>query len=233
MAARAEAVARDDGSSSLRAALADGFAGVLGEPHARSALALWDQRYAAGKPYALIEYVNEIATALTLPTRQRHELRMALYRALLARGIDPTLNTPTHASASPAPAQAAKTPTATPGGNAAFRVFRCVAQALFQGVRADGLGGARLFEDALRRQADSHGLTPAGRHALLRWAAEEDDDGYFQRMSSSEYPAIAHLLYVAACEALGPVAADRLLSRAVKQAEALPEAASFPPQRLL
>lgn len=230
-------MARDDRGSTLRAALADGFAGVLGEPHVQSALALWDRRYAAGKPYALIEYVNELAAALTLPTRQRHELRMALYRALLARGIDPTLNAPARAPAGPVPAQGAKTATATatatPGGNAAFRVFRCVAQALFHGVRADGLGGARMFENALRRQTDAHGLTPAGRQALLRWAAEEDDDGYFQRMSSSEYPAVAHLLYVAACEALGPVAADRLLSRAVKQAEALPEAASFAPQRLL
>lgn len=222
---------RDDGGTSLRAALADGFAGVLGEPHARSALALWEQRYAAGKPYALIEYVNEVATALTLPTRQRHELRMALYRALLARGIDPTLGASSRTP--PAAAPPPKSTTATPGGNAAFRVFRCVAQVLLHGVRADGLGGARLFEEALRRSTDAHGLTPAGRHALLRWAAGEDDEGYFQRMASSEYPAVAHLLYVATCEALGPVAADRLLSRAVRQAEALPEAASFPPQRLL
>ncbi len=44
---------------------------------------------------------------------------------------------------------------------------------------------------------------------------------------------IMHQYYVGACEAVGPVTADRLLTRAVESANKLPESDLFPPDRLL
>lgn len=228
-------MAREDVAiAGLRSALAGSFAGLLGEQHVEPALSLWDRRYANGKPYALIEYVNELSAALQLPNRQRHELRMALYRALLARGIDPTRQT------SPSATRAETDTTPTPrieinGGDAqpAFRIFRHVALVILQGVRADHLGAADIFEAALRQYAKSHGVDDSGRDALIRWAGGDDAGGYFQRVAGERLPSLAHLLYVASCEALGPVAADRLMSRAIHGAEALPEAVVYPPQRLL
>ncbi len=42
-----------------------------------------------------------------------------------------------------------------------------------------------------------------------------------------------HLLYVALCEALGPVEADQVLTRAVRIAEQGPAARQFSPRRLI
>jgi hypothetical protein len=42
-----------------------------------------------------------------------------------------------------------------------------------------------------------------------------------------------NLLYVALCEALGPVAADQVLTRAVKRAEQGPAARLFSPRKLM
>jgi hypothetical protein len=215
---------------SIREALADGFRGLLGDADTQSALSLWDRSYAAGKPHALIEYVNEVAATLMLPTRQRHEIRMALYRALLTRGIDPTRNAGT------APRGAAPSSAPAGGGanaSAAFRVFRSVVLDVFRGVGSAGATAERDFSQAIRRHASAHKITDSGRMALEAWAAQLDDDGYFLRLSSGEYPGFAHLMYVAACEALGPVLADRVFSAAIGQAETLPEAAQFPPRRLL
>ncbi|MFK7954658.1 MAG: hypothetical protein AB8B96_01055 [Lysobacterales bacterium] len=44
---------------------------------------------------------------------------------------------------------------------------------------------------------------------------------------------IVHQFYVGACEAVGPMAVDRLLTRAVENASKLAEADLFPPDRLL
>lgn len=218
-------MARDNGGAALRAALSTGLAAVLGEARVGAALQLWERRNAGGKPYTMIEYVNELTSTLALPARQRHELRIALYRALMERGIDPTLNT--------ALPQAAQRPAAQQAANAPFRVFRCVVHDVLGSVRADAMGGAQLFESTLRLRAAEHGLSAGLQQALLQWIDGADDNGYFLRAAPADYAAVTHLLYVAACEALGPVATDRLFSRAIARAEALPEAAAFPPQRLL
>lgn len=44
---------------------------------------------------------------------------------------------------------------------------------------------------------------------------------------------VVHLLYMALCEALGPVEADQVLTRAVRAAEQGPQARQFSPRRLL
>jgi hypothetical protein len=44
---------------------------------------------------------------------------------------------------------------------------------------------------------------------------------------------LVHVLYVALCETLGPVDADQVLTRAVKQAELVPAARSFSPKQFL
>lgn len=228
-------MARDDQGGALREALAAGFAAVLGSQHVDTALQLWDRHFAAGKPHALIEYVNQLAAALMLPTRQRHELRMALYRSLLAQGIDPTRASPGGAPVRPAGDGAPIPRIAIAGreGNPAFRVFRQVALGVLQGVRADALGAAQIFASAIDRHASAHGLDAAARNALSRWVAGEAADDFLHSLSVEAYSSLAHLLYVGACEALGPVAADRLLSQSVRRAELMPEAVTFPPQRLL
>lgn len=215
----------DDKGRAVREALHAGLEHILDAAQAHSALVLWDREYAATRPNALIEYVNDVAAALALPTRQRHEVRMALYRALLARGIDPTQSR----SGAPTP----PAPRAPVEGTAAFRIFRSVALGVFDGVRRPGASASGAFIAALTRRTPGGGLTDTAQRALETWALQHDDDGYFRRLSPAEYAPLTHLIYVAACEALGPVGADRLFAQAIARAEALPEAAEFPPRRLL
>lgn len=49
----------------------------------------------------------------------------------------------------------------------------------------------------------------------------------------AELAKVVHLLYVALCEALGPVEADQVLMRAVRAAEQIPQARQFSPRKLI
>ncbi|MFM2341490.1 MAG: hypothetical protein RLZZ592_1143 [Pseudomonadota bacterium] len=52
-------------------------------------------------------------------------------------------------------------------------------------------------------------------------------------LAVNELSQVVHLLYMALCEALGPVDADQVLTRAVKAAEQGPQARQFSPRRLI
>jgi hypothetical protein len=49
----------------------------------------------------------------------------------------------------------------------------------------------------------------------------------------TDLSSLAHLLYVGLCDAVGPVAADAILTHAVEIAGRLPDARSFSPRQLL
>ena len=58
-------------------------------------------------------------------------------------------------------------------------------------------------------------------------------DNWYLAGTGAELAELTHLVYVGLCEAIGPVDADQVLSRAVRMAERLPEARTFSPRRLL
>lgn len=84
----------------------------------------------------------------------------------------------------------------------------------------------------LVEKLERFGLSGAGQSAMAEWlAGHRSEPG--AAVGREAMRQMVNLGYVLACEYLGPVAADRLLSAAVKEAERLPEARAYPPRGLL
>jgi hypothetical protein len=84
----------------------------------------------------------------------------------------------------------------------------------------DHLVQARM-DGSVRRQVRDAWNEPLRHHWVLAGA------------STADLAKAVHLLYVAMCEALGPVEADQILTRAVRSAEQHPAARQFSPRRLI
>ncbi len=112
-------------------------------------------------------------------------------------------------------------------------VFSTLIGALIEGVRqyhpqelADVLADCRSRIDQAR-------IAPSVRAAARDALVAPTSRAWKLDGTQDQLVALVHQVYVALCEALGPVDADHLLVSAVRQAERLPEARACPPQRFL
>jgi hypothetical protein len=137
--------------------------------------------------------------------------------------------------AAPAQAIAATPPPApvVPDLPAHVLVFGTLMQALLADIRQ--LHGAEM--DDLRASAittlDGTKLN-AQMRATVREAWQRGPDATWHiDLNPKGLSELVHVMYVALCETLGPVDADQVLTRAVKQAELVPAARSFSPKQFL
>ncbi|MDX2004025.1 MAG: hypothetical protein SFU83_02005 [Meiothermus sp.] len=133
-----------------------------------------------------------------------------------------TGNTQTHTPApgSPSIAEAVRPATA---------VFRRVLGGLLEPLRSTAGLGEIMVEIAL--QTEHRGLV---RPILQPWSqAGLTVEAMAGNLSQQQMHGIVNVLYLTACDLLGPVEADRLLSATVSEAKRLPEAREYPPERLL
>lgn len=223
-----------------RKALHLGLMGALDESQSQIGLRLWDQSFALQKPGAIIEFVAELSAQLSLTPKLRHEMRMGIYQALLKydAGREPIPEINGHAPLHNSVAVAAVTPTpdvpvARVRGSPEYVVFCALLQQLLEGLRlVDAVAKHDLIQ-SLQKQSGRSGLDFGRHHALTQWAKDGAPLGAFAAEPEDVLALAVHTLYVAFCEAIGPVATDQLLARAVRAAETLPEAIRFPPRRLL
>lgn len=217
-----------------RQALFVGLSGTLDDAQAQIGLRLWDQGYAQHRPAAIIEFVAELSTQLGLPPKQRHEMRMGIYQALLKydAGREP-LPGPAPTSGISSGAAAASPAKTAARGAPAFVVFAHLLQQLADGLRAADAVSKHDLIQSLQKLGPRSGLEFGLHHGLTQWAKEGAPLGAFAAADEKSLSLAVHTLYVGLCEALGPVATDQLLAKAVRATEALPEALRFSPQRLL
>lgn len=200
--------------SRRRQALQQALVSVLGPDRAHTAIGLWEKLAAERGRMTVIELVNELAGPLQMDEGERHGLRMALYKSLDAAPMQPGASAPTRPAMAPTPP--------------AFVVFRSMGESIIKGMKRAPHPGWYDFTQLLAKH-----LPLASSAVVRRWAIEGANLDALIGLSPPDYAAVIHGLYIAACEAVGPVAADRLLTHAVSTAGALPEAAQFPPNRLL
>lgn len=210
----------------------------FGDSQVTTALHIWDERFARERPAAIIEYMTETAQSLRLAPNQRHEMRMAIYQALLrydARRM-PLPESVTMPSAPSAPS-----PKPSPERSEAIAEPRSpqqvIAEALLHQLRhqCQWQDESTLSEVSacLRKEGPGQRATALSRN-LGRWMVNGGSlPADWLTGTIDELAEGLHLVYVAIAEALGPVLADRILTGAVQMAERLPEARSFPPSRLL
>ncbi len=205
---------------------------VLDAATARRAIELWGTAYAATRPYAIIEFVNEVSVALALQTKQRHDLRLALYKTLTGKHIelpkaDVLARGPEKATIVPFPGNGAA------GAPVAFSVFEAICQHMYDAVIEAGAATPRQIADTLYRTLVVDYDKDLHADAFVRWTAGQNDLKSLVGTTPDIYTLYAEKFHATLRELLGPVLSERLRSHAVAAAERLPAAAHYPPARLL
>lgn len=193
-----------------RRALEIGLSGVLSGSQLRDALALWDGAYAQDRANAMTDFAQTLSAQLALKPPQAVALRSALFQALLKYDVQ----------RAPAPTTDDR---GTEVGSPAFLVFRAMAGRLHAAAEQAGAEALRDFVEAAT-SPDT---------ASLAGGLSRGDFGAVSQAEDATLAKVLHSLYVGLVHAIGPVAADRALSRAVAAAEVLPAASQFAPQKLL
>lgn len=197
-----------------RRAIYTGLAGHFAGDELLALLSLWEDRYAEKPPFALNEFLAEVAQA----SGQRLE-RAKLYRELVGALTGPlSALLPDPAPQLHAWRQQQGTRAAEPVVHGQARdSFGLLSQAMFT-----ALGGEQ--SERLRRFAAGNlggmQVDDATRLRVRAWLLQGDEQGLLG-LAPEQLRKLLNLLYIGLCEFLGPVAADRLLSRSVQQVEQL------------
>lgn len=180
----------------------------LTSENARRAADIWQSKYAGGRSSTVVSFMRDLAVEFDLDSRQRHEIRSAIYRAMVY-GAQPE-----QTANFPAPQ--------------AREVTECVVLNIVQAGQNAGTQGEMHAE--LARELGKNKLLASKADLLIHWLRNA---GPMPALQENEMIALTHSVYVAACRALGPVAGDKILQKAATRAEALPPASRYPTSRLL
>ena len=207
---------------------------------------IWERDFAGQPHFVVTRYVRVCAEQATLDDSERMLLTRRIFE-LLARPYeqlepypselvearpDPIAPAMLPASAEPrasgAPAPAPLPPPAS------ATVTGAVARSLLSPVRAQLRSKPEIVGEILIHAFRQTRLAKSDHLLALNWArAGAVDDGQLSGLSDESLKALVQGLYVAACDALGPVAADRLLAQSISRAQSLPAAVEFSAERLL
>jgi hypothetical protein len=224
------------------------------------AFRLWQREFADLPHFVATRYVTRCAGLIGLTDAQRIALTRSIFESLgkpydamprvpeelLLDSADADDDSGLSVRGGAVPRAAATKPATTPSvtvyppapqsiaSTAASVVFGAICRSLLAPVRAQ----ARSQADLLRQIIDdalAHARVPeTQRTGIASWCvAGAADEGMAATMSTPELRRIVHALYLAACDALGPVAADNLLAQSISRAQGLSAAVEFPPDQLL
>jgi hypothetical protein len=224
------------------------------------ALDMWETNFSDQRGFRVNLYVNAVTQVVDLNDAQVRALASGLYAAMTTpeknlpqlpaalRARNATEHvaqlqagaTSSHlasqTTAQPAvkaapPVQAADVSMQTGVTNPRLAVFTSLLAALI-----DGATRARKFDDFLESMdAQAPSLSPATLQARTVWinSALTKLRQFVNVVSDAERRAVVNDLYVALCDACGPVAADRILAAAVQATEQTPEAGFSSPRSFL
>lgn len=209
---------------------------------------LWEREFAQQPHFVATRFVRLCADANSLDEPQRMQLTRRIFEQLAQpyEQLPPFPQTLLEASAAaeaaqPASAETVATPVAAavvmpPAAavSAAASITGAVGRSLLSPVRAQSRSNPGLVSAILTDAFKHTKLDERSRSLALGWALQGgSDDAALTPFSDASLRQIVQALYLAACDALGPVAADKLLSQSIARAQALPAAVEYPPEQLL
>ena len=134
--------------------------------------------------------------------------------------------------AAPAPV-AAPTPDPTPQRPVEQIIFGAFIRALLSEIQQFHGGALNdLRTDTVKAVTKLRISSGAKEQFKLAWSQPGQDEWHIAA-PPAELSELTHLIYVGLCEAIGPVDADQILTRAVRAVERMPQARVFSPRRLL
>jgi hypothetical protein len=242
------------GEKQRRAAWAT-FSPYLTETQLIEAMWLLQASYNQDDMATLIAYVNDLAERFGLNHR-RKELYTQYFRHLkqdaAALPPDPWPRMlESRRKVSPAPAVSAEAPPLpVPAGTASavteeekpavsselsppMRVFTVFTATILEAVEHQCAMKQEDLLDGFGEFLKGEALSAPALAEARAWAKDPRPESWTHPLETAELAKIAHVLYVALCDAVGPMAADEILTHAVETAAKLPESRVFSPRQLL
>jgi hypothetical protein len=208
-----------------RRAIYTGLAGHFGEDEILPLLSLWEAKYADKPPFALNEFLGEVAQ------RSGRKLERArLYRELVGALTGPASNLlpdPTPRVHAWRQGEGLEAEEVSGPDALARQTFEALSQALFGLLDPDMVPRLRRFAAG---NLNGMQLETELRLRLRGWLEQGGSLG-LTSLSLEHLRVLLNLLYIGLCEYLGPVTADQVLTRAVQKTERL--SLQLPPQKLL
>jgi hypothetical protein len=201
------------------------------------AFGYFEDNFAAQAVFRVAQYIDGLMGHVGLNPTQRRALSVALYAALgkqdgdLAQ-VPAVLRKGIPAGATPAAAATpARKPVTAVSGDAATTVLAAVLRKLVEG----GVRSVSPEDFVASLQASCSEFRGSTRTAADDWITGSftDVERFAARAAPADRRAVINAVYVALCDASGPVAADKILARAVEAAEKLDAAGQCPPRSLL
>lgn len=208
-----------------RRAIYTGLAGHFAEDELLAVLALWESKYADKPPFALNEFLGEVAA-----TSERKLERAKLYRELVGALTGPLstlLPDPEPQLLSWRQRMGLGAPAIVAADVQARHTFEALSRVLFNELDAGLLPRLQRFAAGNLSNLRSSNEQRLRVRAWLEQGAELELAG----LGLEQLRQLLNLLYIGLCEYLGPVVADQRLTQAVQQVEALHLA--FAPRKLL
>jgi hypothetical protein len=206
---------------------------------------VWERDFAGQPHFVVTRYVRVCAEQAALDDSERMLLTRRIFE-LLAQPYDqlePYPNELVDATTETIPTADAPAASAPPTVDiaasalpptAAALVTGAVARSLLSPVRAQLRSKPEVIGEILTDAFRQTRLASSDHLRALNWArAGAVDDSLLGGMTDASLKMLVQGLYVAACDALGPVAADRLLAQSIARAQSLPAAVEFSPDQLL
>ena len=208
-----------------RRAIYTGLAGHFAEGELMPLLSLWEAKYSDKPPFALNEFLGEVVQ------RSGRKLERArLYRELVGALTGPA----SELLPDPSPLLQAWRQGEGQGAEEvsgpdalARQTFDALCQALFALLDADLVPRLRRF---VAGNLNSMQVDTELRLRLRGWLEQGGSLG-LTALTLEHLRVLLNLLYIGLCEYLGPVPADQVLTRAIRQVELMH--LPLPPQKLL
>ena len=197
------------------------------------AFGYFEDNFAEQAVFRVAQYIDGLMGHIGLNPTQRRALSVALYAALGKRDGDlaqvpAVLRKGAAAATSAAPAAPARVAVT---GDAATTVLAAILRKLVEG----GMRSISPEDFVASLQASCAEFRGSTRTAADQWVAGSltDVERFAARAAPADRRAVINSVYVALCDASGPVAADKILARAVEAAGKLDAAGQCPPHTLL
>ena len=217
--------------------------GFLSPEQVQQALELWEREFGHSPGFVFLVYSRRLDEVLGLGAKRSEvtkRLRENMFAKLEDLGPDPGLpemqTLPGTAALAARPASGPGAPTVWTGARETSSCSTPSSAALSSGWRpATGTSSsscARTYRNCSKKLR----FRPGAKREIGAWcrnSAQFVTPKFRTGLERAEMAHVVHNLYVWLCEIEGPVAADRILGAAIREAEALPEATSCPPHEFL
>ncbi len=118
-------------------------------------------------------------------------------------------------------------------GTPEMTVFAMLISKIISETKFPNGNGYSAFKETLKEELFKTELSEENRQQVLSWANALNLKVFKKNIVADELCSAVHCIYIALCEAFGPVKADSILDQAIQQTAKSPAAKTFSPRNFL